>query len=104
MHELSLAEALVAVAVRQVVPASLEFAFELLAADTVLAGSRLTIEEVAARGTCRVCGVETTMERFPLQCSECLSLDLEIVAGEELRVQALELEEHMTTRGVDHGR
>ncbi len=122
MHELSLAEAVVEVAcrhaagrrvrtveckvghLRQVVPSALQFAFELLSDGTVLEGARLAIEQVPARGWCRGCGVVTTMDRFPIQCSGCQSLDLEIVAGEELLVDALELEEQMTTEGMSHGR
>ncbi len=122
MHELSLAEAVVDVALRhaggrsvssvelkvghlrQVVPSALEFAFQLLSDGTVLEGAQLVIEEVPARGLCHRCATETTMTSFPLQCSICGALDLEILAGEELLVDALELEEPMTTEGVGHGR
>lgn len=121
MHELSIAEAVVDVAgrhargrrvrkvelkvghLRQVVPASLEFAFELLTSGTPLEGAQLVIEEVPARGACRACGSETTMTNFPLQCSSCGGLDLELLAGGELLVDALELEEEMTTGGIRHG-
>jgi hydrogenase nickel incorporation protein HypA/HybF len=122
VHELSLAEAVVEIAsrhaagrtvhrvelkvghLRQVVPSALEFAFQLLSDGTVLDGAELVIEDVPARGLCRHCGVETTMSQFPLQCSSCGGLDLEIVAGEELLVDALECEEPMTTEGIGHGR
>jgi hydrogenase nickel incorporation protein HypA/HybF len=121
MHELSIAEGVVAVAqrhaagrrvtvvelrvgyLRQVVPAALTFAFELLSEGTTLAGARLEIEEVPARGRCRRCGAETEMDGFPLACAACESLDVEIVAGEELLVAALECEELMTIGGVGHG-
>lgn len=121
MHELSIAEAVVEIAtrhaagrpvrtvelrvghLRQVVPSALEFAFELLANGTSLEGAELVIEDVPARGICRPCGVETTMTDFPLQCSACGGLDLELLAGEELLVDALELEEEMTTEGTRHG-
>jgi hydrogenase nickel incorporation protein HypA/HybF len=122
MHELSIAQAVVEIAsrhaagrtvhrvelrvghLRQVVPSALEFAFGLLSDGTVLDGAELVIEEVPARGICRQCGTETTMSQFPLQCSSCGGLDLEIVAGEELLVDALECEEPMTTEGIAHGR
>ncbi len=122
MHELSLAEAVVEIAsrhaagrsvhrvelrvghLRQVVPSALEFAFALLSDGTVLDGAELVIEDVPARGLCRHCGTETTMTQFPLQCSSCGGLDLEIVAGEELLVDAIECEEPMTTEGIGHGR
>jgi hydrogenase nickel incorporation protein HypA/HybF len=121
MHELSIAEAIVDVAVRhargrqvyrvevkvghlrQVVPSALQFAFELLADGTVLGGAELAIEEVPARGRCRTCGAETTMTQFPLQCSSCGGLDLELLAGEELLVEALECEELLATEGISHG-
>ena len=122
MHELSIAEAVVEIAsrhaagrtvhtvelrvghLRQVVPAALQFAFQLLSDGTVLGGAELVIEEVPARGICRQCRTETTMSQFPLQCTSCGGLDLEIVAGEELLVDALECEESMTTGGTAHGR
>ena len=90
---------------RQVVPSALEFAFELLSNGTALEGAELVIEDVPARGRCRVCAVETTMRSFPLQCSACGGLDLEVIAGEELLVDALELEETatVTSEGMRHG-
>ncbi len=111
MHELSIADALVGIAsrhaagrrvkvvevkvghLRQVVPSALEFAFELVAEGTPVAGARLELEEVPARGRCRDCGAERTMNGFPLVCGGCGSFDVEVIAGEELLVDALELEE-----------
>jgi hydrogenase nickel incorporation protein HypA/HybF len=123
VHELSIAQAVVQIAsdhaggcrvekvelrvghLRQVVPSALEFAFELLTSGTPLAGAELAIEPVPARGRCRACAVETVMTEFPLQCSRCGGLDMEIVAGEELRVDAIELaqDEELTTEGMAHG-
>jgi hydrogenase nickel incorporation protein HypA/HybF len=118
MHELSLAESVVAIArrhaagrpvarvelkvgyLRQVVPSALEFAFELLAQGTELEGAELALEEVPAAGRCRGCGTESELPGFPLACSACGGLDLELVRGEELLVDALELEEAvLTNRG-----
>ena len=111
MHELSIAEAIVTIAerhaagrsvtkvevrvghLRQVVPTALEFAFELVSKGTVLDGAELALEEIPARGRCRDCGAETTMSAFPLACANCGALDMEILAGEELQVESLELDE-----------
>ncbi len=122
MHELSIAQAVVAIAsrhaagrkvhrvelkvghLRQVVPSALEFAFELVTDGTELEGAELVIEEVPARGRCPACGAETTMSAFPLCCERCGGLDLELLAGEELLVDALEVDEvEMTTGGIAHG-
>lgn len=127
MHELSIAAAIVAIAerhargrtvtrvevrvghLRQVVPTALELAFELVVKGTALDGAELKLEDVPARGRCRDCGVETTMSGFPLACAACGHLDMELLAGEELQVESLELEEieetlATTTGGSDgHG-
>jgi hydrogenase nickel incorporation protein HypA/HybF len=110
MHELSIAQAVVEIAsanarggrvvavhvrvgaLRQVVPAALSFAFELSALGTAAEGAALELEEVPARGTCRGCGATAELDGFPLACAACGGLDLEIVSGEELVVESLELE------------
>lgn len=116
MHELSIAAAVVEIAVehacgrrvsgvhvkighlRQVVPSALSFSFELVAQGTSVEGARLEIESVPAQGLCRQCAARTVMEAFPLLCSQCGGMDLEILAGEELLVESLNLEED------EHGR
>ena len=122
MHELSIAEAVVRIAsrhaagrrvhrvelrvghLRQVVPSALEFAFGLVAEGTPVEGATLAIEDVPAEGVCRSCGTRTVMTEFPLACSRCGGLDLEVVAGEELDVDSLELEETLVTSGgARHG-
>jgi hydrogenase nickel incorporation protein HypA/HybF len=122
VHELSIAQSLVTIAsrhaagrrvarvdvkvghLRQVVPSALEFAFELVAQGTAVEGAQLEIEEVRAAGVCRACGHETELAGFPLACGDCGGLDLEMVRGQELLVDSLELEEALTTTGgMAHG-
>src|SRR3954471_8601215 len=114
MHELSIADAVVSIArrhaagrkvtrvdlkvghLRQVVPDSLLFAFELVSAGTELEGAELAIEEVPAQVSCNGCGADTELREFPAHCRECGALDVEISGGDELLVEALELEEEQT--------
>jgi hydrogenase nickel incorporation protein HypA/HybF len=111
MHELAIADSVVRIAsdhagsrrvskvtlkvghLRQVVPSALQFSFELVAQGTTLEGAELEIEDVAPTVHCARCGGETTLRDFPLRCSHCESADVDIVAGEELFVESLELEE-----------
>src|SRR3954447_3714989 len=112
MHELSLAQAVVAIAtehaagrrvvkvelkvghLRQVVPDALDFAFALVAEGTPVEGAELVMEEIPADVRCRACGAESRLEAFPAHCAPCGSLDVEVTGGDELLVEALELEEH----------
>ena len=75
------------------VPSALEFAFELVAKDTPVEGAELVLEEVRAEGRCRGCGAESRLLEFPLCCTRCGGLDVEVIRGEELLVDSLELEE-----------
>ena len=111
MHELSIAEAIVAIAeehaaerhvvkvevrigyLRQVVPSALTFAFELVAQGTPVEGAELEIEHVPACVACRACAAESLVTEFPFACAACGGLDLEVESGDELLVDALELEE-----------
>jgi hydrogenase nickel incorporation protein HypA/HybF len=111
LHELSIAESVVRIAsrqadgrrvtkvqmkvgyLRQVVPTALTFGFGLLAEGTSVEGAELEMEQVPAEGRCRGCGVESKLGSFPLQCGGCGGFDLEILKGEELMVESLELEE-----------
>ena len=110
MHELSIAEAIVAIAsrhadgarvtrvevkaghLRQVVPDALTFAFGLVTAGTELEGAELVLEEVPAAGRCRACGAETDFMELPPACGACGGFDIELLRGEELLVDALVLE------------
>jgi hydrogenase nickel incorporation protein HypA/HybF len=123
MHELSIADAVVAIAsrhagerrvtrvelkvghLRQVVPDALRFAFELVAAGTPVEGAALEMEVIPAAGVCRACGTMGELPGFPLLCAACGSGDLELVRGDELLVDALELEEAEKTAigGGSHG-
>ena len=46
---------------------------------------------LAVGARCGRCGRETRQERFPLRCGACGGEGLEIVSGEELRVDSIEV-------------
>jgi hydrogenase nickel incorporation protein HypA/HybF len=121
VHELSLADAIVTIArehaddrrvtrvevtighLRQVVPDALRFAFELVATGTNVEGASLNVEAVPARVLCMRCESESEARVFPLACRRCGGVDVEIVAGDELLVEALELEDEPIGRGAACG-
>jgi hydrogenase nickel incorporation protein HypA/HybF len=111
MHELAIADCIVDIAsrhargrrvtkvevrvghLRQVVPDALSFAFELVAQGTPVEAAELALEEVPATVQCGACAAEAMLTAFPACCPSCGSLDVEVTGGDELLVDALELEE-----------
>jgi hydrogenase nickel incorporation protein HypA/HybF len=123
MHELALSRAVVDAVVRhsegrkvtavrlrvgtlrQVVPDSLAFNFEIVARGTVCEGARLEQERVPARLHCPRCDLEwdpapppassaaelIAVPRF--RCSSCGDGGGEVVGGDELLVESIDVEE-----------
>lgn len=76
---------------RQVVPDSLQFAWEMLTQGSDLDRTRLEIDHVPAVIVCRECG-ETTILSWPiLLCASCDSIDVELVSGEEFLIATMDL-------------
>ena len=73
-----------------VLPDALRFAWDCATEGSTLEGCALEIVEVAGRGRCRACGCEQELAMPFGRCS-CGTTDLELVAGEELRVRELEV-------------
>ena len=71
---------------------SMEFCFEVVAKGTPLEGAALSINEVEGRGRCRACGNELATPTLFTPCG-CGSRDLERLAGEELKIKSMEIEE-----------
>lgn len=76
---------------RQVVPDSLQFAWEMLISGSDLHGCRLEIEHVPAVIACRVCDVHTTLDLPILMCPTCASLDVDLVSGEEFLIATMDV-------------
>ncbi|MGI8549892.1 MAG: hydrogenase maturation nickel metallochaperone HypA [Dehalococcoidia bacterium] len=110
MHELALAEGILAVvldaadeqrvrrvrlrvgSLQAVVPDSLEFSFQLLAADTPACDARLEIKQVRARVRCSRCGSKSPLDVSFLNCRNCGASDIQILSGDELVVDGVEME------------
>lgn len=111
MHELSIATAVLNTALkhaegrpvgevgmrvgrlRQVVPDSLRFYFEIVARDTVCEGSRLELTEIELLLRCGECAREWSPDFPAFRCPACGSREVSIEAGEELEVDYIEVED-----------
>lgn len=76
---------------RQVVPATLEYCWEITVAEGPLAGARLDVDHVPARMRCRVCDVVTELTVPVLRCERCEGIDTELLSGEELEVTSIDV-------------
>ncbi len=129
MHELSLAVAIVELvdrhaagrrvstvnlrvgALRQVVPPSLEFQFGFASRGSVCEGARLEHEAITALLRCGECDTEwdpappraeTTEDLVvSFRCPECGSAGFEVLRGEELDLESIEVVEDEGARPVD---
>jgi hydrogenase nickel incorporation protein HypA/HybF len=75
---------------RQIVPQTLCYSWEIVVEGTPLAGSRLEVDHVPAVIACATCGADTTLDRPVLRCP-CGSTDVTLTSGQELLVTSLEL-------------
>lgn len=116
MHEMALAEGILQIVLdaaedqkvrrvrlqvgrlQMVVPDSLQFSFELVAEGTSAAGATLEMEETPARLRCGQCGAESELDLPPFICRHCGASDIEVISGDEVMVDAVELESGETIR------
>ena len=114
MHELSICTSLAAIVtdhadgrsvrrvhldvghLRQVVPDTLRYSWDIVATEPPLAGSELVINHIAAVLRCRNCDVETTIDVPVFRCSSCGSVETDVVSGQELLVRSLDLADEPT--------
>ncbi|HEY7047564.1 MAG TPA: hydrogenase maturation nickel metallochaperone HypA [Jatrophihabitantaceae bacterium] len=69
---------------------SLRFCFELAVEGTTLAGARLDIREPSGRAHCANCQQEFALDDLIMLC-ECGSAEVEVLAGNELRIVSVEV-------------
>ena len=95
---------------RQVVPKSLSFYFEIVGRDTLCEGAELELELVDALMRCGSCehewdprpepehgdpfGGDFLMPQF--RCPRCEAAGAEVIRGDELEVESIEVEDQMT--------
>ena len=72
---------------------SLLFGYDALIQCTPLAGSKLNIETVPAKIGCEICGNESVINDLAFSCVKCQSTSVKLIAGMELTVSEIEIED-----------
>jgi hydrogenase nickel incorporation protein HypA/HybF len=112
MHELSLMEATLAIALEQahqhhadhihrlvlrigalsgVVPDALEFAFDVVTQGTMAEGASLDIESVPTTCYCNDCQTSFQPNDYIFECPTCGGISSQILSGKEIELSSLEL-------------
>lgn len=110
MHELSVSSAVVDTAVRhaagrrvthvhlltgtlrQIVPASLAFYWQVVTRETVCEGSALEQEIIQAQLRCEACGETWQVDHPAFRCPSCQGAEVEVLQGDELEVESIQVE------------
>jgi hydrogenase nickel incorporation protein HypA/HybF len=74
-----------------VVVDSVRFCFDLVTEDTPLAGALLEVDEPSGAGHCRACARRFTTDDPIVLCPGCDSADVEVLAGQDLRIRSVEV-------------
>ncbi|MBN2474647.1 MAG: hydrogenase maturation nickel metallochaperone HypA [Pirellulales bacterium] len=115
MHELSIVEALIEQAQKEMDRAghrgrvlrmelvigrlagvscdSVRFAFDLLAPGTPLEGAQVHIAEPKATCRCHTCDAKLEIDEITIRCPHCGGIELTIEGGRELLLQSIEIED-----------
>jgi hydrogenase nickel incorporation protein HypA/HybF len=75
-----------------IVDECVEFYFEFLSQDTIAHGATLSFKKTPTQARCRHCGELFTPQEFDWSCPSCHDSQVEIVAGNELYVESIEVE------------
>lgn len=79
-------------ALRQIVPESLQFAYETMTQENRAKGSRLELIIKPLSGRCRQCSWEGEFLERIFHCPKCESGNVELTGGKELYLDSLEIE------------
>jgi hydrogenase nickel incorporation protein HypA/HybF len=66
--------------------------FDLMSKDTIAEGATISFRTVAAQARCRECAKVFNVKDVEWICPECHSVGVDLVAGNELFVESIEVE------------
>ena len=113
MHELSVAESILEIALRNgeqakagkitdlylvigqlssIVDDSIQFYWDIIAKGTLAEGAQLHFQRIQTHLKCDNCAIEFVPEDGDFACPECNSYKVEIVSGDEFYFEAIEVE------------
>jgi hydrogenase nickel incorporation protein HypA/HybF len=113
MHELSVTESILEIALRyarqndakkitrlnlvigrlaSIVDDSVQFYWDIVSQDTICAGSTLAFERLPATMNCLACGSQFTFDGEMLPCPTCGSAQVTVASGDQFYLESIEIE------------
>jgi hydrogenase nickel incorporation protein HypA/HybF len=74
------------------IPESIQLQFAILSKGTAAEGANLTFRQPPARVHCRKCNIEFSSESFDLACPDCHTLEIDVLCGQELWVDSMDVD------------
>ena len=74
-----------------VVVDSIRFCFDLVAEGTSVQGAELVVDEPGGIGQCRDCAFRFQTDDPIVLCPECGSSDVDVLAGQDMRIKSVEV-------------
>jgi hydrogenase nickel incorporation protein HypA/HybF len=71
---------------------ALKQSFSLVADGTVAEGAAIDLVVVPIRATCAACRQATEADEVPVACAACGSTELEVIGGDELVLESIQLQ------------
>lgn len=75
-----------------IVDDSIQFYWDIISKGTLCEGAILHFERIPARMLCRECGTDYGLERELQACPTCQSARVQVIRGEEFRLESIEVE------------
>jgi len=75
-----------------VVPEAMGFAMEVAKKNTVFEDAEIVIKEIDTILSCSKCGEESVMENFQFICGACGSGEVEIISGDRMYVESIDID------------
>ena len=113
MHELAVTESILEIALRHaqqveatrvtdlylvigqlssIMDESVQFYWDIIAKDTLAEGGHLHFKRIPAEFTCLDCGTKYALSDEILTCPQCRSVHVKVTAGEEFRLDSIDVE------------
>lgn len=75
-----------------IVDDSVQFYWDIISKGTMCEGAALHFQRIPARLRCQQCSTEYGLERELAACPSCQSVRVQVIQGEEFRLESIEVE------------